>query len=412
MTRPGKFTNWAGNATFAPSDLLTPASERQVADLVHGAAGRGARVRPIGSGHSSMDLAGTEHLMINLRALNGLLRVDEEARIAELGPGTLISEIGPLLWPHGLALKNQGDIDAQQLAGAISTGTHGSGLQLQSFSGSMTAATIVDGHGEVRRVDARSDTLAAVQVALGLCGVMTSVELSVRPAFMIDETIDYWTLGDLLDRWVDAFANNLHFSFFWMPASASPSIFHMNVPDGRDMADQVYVKIYVELPVLDAVDIDDMRRTTGRRIDRPYRIYPEIPTDVFHELEYMVDFDRGKEAFAAVRELMLDHFPEQQHPVEVRAVARDEAFLSPNQGRDSLVIAVHCDDLRTGEPFLRAVSETLQQFAARPHWGKWHFMSPDYVERVFPGMESFRAARQDIDPDGTFLNDYLARYFA
>jgi FAD/FMN-containing dehydrogenase len=323
-----------------------------------------------------------------------------------------VNAIGPALWKHQLALKNQGDIDAQQFAGAISTGTHGSGRRLQSFSGSVRGLTAVAGTGEVVEIDgARPDLLAAAQLGLGLTGIYTSIDLEVRDAFFIHEAIRYWPLEELWERWDEEFERRLHFSFFWYPAHRSPAIFNMRVPEDRDLADTVYVKMYDEVPLAAADDLDDFKEAPADRVDRPFVIYPELPTDVFHELEYMVPFEAGREAVAAIRELVHTRFPENVHPVEVRCVARDNAFLSPQFERDTIVVAVHCDHLDSGAPFLRAASKLLESFGARPHWGKLHFLSDEYLQRETPGLDRFRGARRELDPAGVFLTDHLRPLF-
>jgi FAD/FMN-containing dehydrogenase len=328
-------------------------------------------------------------------------------------PGTRVNAIGPALWEHGLALKNQGDIDAQQFAGAVSTGTHGSGRHLQSFSGSVRGVAAIDGRGELIEIDeSRPDLLSAAQVGLGLMGVYTSLELEVRDAFFIHERIRYWSLDELYERWDDEFDRRLHFSFFWYPAQESAGIFNMRVPQGRALADTVYVKLYDEVPFAAADDLESFKERPEDRVDRPFLIYPEIPTDVFHELEYMVPFEVGREAMAAVRELIYTRFPQNIHPVEVRSVARDDAFLSPQYQRDSIVIAVHCDEMEAGEPFLQAVSDLLARFDARPHWGKLHWLPDEHLLRVTPGLDAFRAARRELDPNGVYLNDHLRPMFS
>lgn len=412
MIRSAPWSNWAGNVKFAPRQRVEPKNADEVADAVRRAGRAGDTVRPIGASHSSVPLAATLDMNIDLRKMSGVTDVNVAERRVSILPGTRVNAIGPALWEHGLALKNQGDIDAQQFAGAISTGTHGSGKQLQSFSGSVRGITLVDGRGDVLQVDeSRPDLLAACQVGLGLTGIYTNIDLEVRNAFFIHEMIRYWSLDELWDHWDEEIESRLHFSFFWYPAQESAGIFDMRVPDGRALADTVYVKLYDELPLEAADDLESFKQEPLDRVDKPFTIYPEIPTEVFHELEYMVPFEKGKEAVAAVRDLVYRRFPNNVHPVEVRCVARDAAFLSPQYQRDSIVIAVHCDDMATGRPFLLAVSDLLKEFDARPHWGKQHYLEDEYLEHVIPGLPAFRTARREIDPDGLFLNDYLRSLF-
>jgi FAD/FMN-containing dehydrogenase len=414
MRAPQPWSNWAGNITYRPARRFEPESADEVAAIVGAASADGRTVRAIGTSHSSTPLSLTDDTIVDLGRMAGITEVDTEARRVRLLPGTRVNAIGPALWKHGLCLKNQGDIDAQQFAGAISTGTHGSGRHLQSFSASVRGVTAVTGTGRIETID-ESDPhrLAAVQVGLGLTGIFTSIDLEVRDSFFIHEQIRYWSLDELYERWDDEIERRLHFSFFWYPAHESPGIFNMRVPeDGRDLTDSVYVKLYDEVPLAAADDLGAVKDDPADRVDRPYRIYPEIATDVFHELEYMIPFEHGKAAMTELRDLIYTKFPDRIHPVEVRCVARDEAYLSPQYERDSIVIAVHCDHLDTGEPFLRAVSDLLARYDCRPHWGKLHWLGDDHLESAFPALGRFRDVRRGLDPGGTFLNDYLRPLFS
>ena len=123
------WTNWVGNQTCEPAALASPASEDEVAELVAGA----TAVRVAGAGHSFTPVVATDGLLLDVRGLGGIRSIDAERRRVVVGPATTIGEFGEPLWAAGLALANQGDIVAQQIAGAVSTATHGSGLKLGCF---------------------------------------------------------------------------------------------------------------------------------------------------------------------------------------------------------------------------------------------------------------------------------------
>ena len=168
-------------------------------------------------------------------------------------------EFGDPLWEAGLALANQGDIDTQAIAGAIATGTHGSGNRLPSFSASLRACRLVDGRGEVVEIDeTQPELLRAAQVSVGMLGVMTSLTIEVVPAYRCAERIEHWPFEDVLARWDELFAGHRHFSFFWLPSEASAELYGLATPPGRRMTDTCYVKVYDEVG-------DDVRRRRRRR---------------------------------------------------------------------------------------------------------------------------------------------------
>jgi FAD/FMN-containing dehydrogenase len=175
------------------------------------------------------------------------------------------------------------------------------------------------------------------------------------------------------------------------------------------MTNRCYVKFYDELP---AGPEDDRETTFGKRRDRSYRIYPQTFDPNFDEMEYMVPCAQGKDAFAAVRRLMREEFPQCIFPVEIRFIAADDGYLSSNRGRATTVISVSGQSGTDYVPWLRAVDRTLATFDARPHWGKLHFMTEERLAGLFPEFEQFREIRRELDPQGLFLNDHLRPLFA
>jgi FAD/FMN-containing dehydrogenase len=401
------WTNWAGNQSCG-ARVATPASEDEVTAEVRSALAERTGIRPAGAGHSFTPIVTTGGTVLELSTLRGIEHIDVARRRVTALPGTTVAEFGDPLWAAGLALANQGDIDTQAIAGAIATGTHGSGNALPSFSATLRACRLVDGRGDVVEIDeTRPELLRAAQVAVGMLGVMTSVTLEVAPAYRLSERIEHWPFGDVLAGWDELFAGHRHFSFFWLPSEASAELYGLATPPGRQMTDTCYVKIYDEAGERAAND-----DTPGRRVDRSYRIYPSDFEANFHELEYFVPLERGREAVEAMRELMLASQPEAVFPLEVRTTAADEAYLSSNHGRPSAVISVSGKPGDDYWPYLRSVDRLLGEFGARVHWGKLHFLTAAQLAERYPESPRFVAIRREFDPEGVFLNDHLRPLFA
>ncbi|MEU7865086.1 FAD-binding protein, partial [Nonomuraea sp. NPDC049141] len=121
------WSNWAGNQRATATAILRPTSLADVADAVRAAATTGDRIRAVGSGHSFTGVAVTDGRRMELADLDTGVRVDVDRRLVTVPAGTTLRALNDLLAAHGLALPNLGDIDAQTIAGAISTGTHGTG---------------------------------------------------------------------------------------------------------------------------------------------------------------------------------------------------------------------------------------------------------------------------------------------
>jgi FAD/FMN-containing dehydrogenase len=401
------WTNWVGNQSFTPAFTAAPRDEGEVAALVGRAAERGAGVRVTGAGHSFTPVVETDGLRLDLSTLRGVLDADPVRKRATALAGTRIHDFYEPLWEAGLALRNQGDIDTQQLAGAVATGTHGSGTRYTSLSGVVRGLRLVTARGEVRDIgEDEPDLLRAAQVSVGMLGVVTRLELEVTDAYRLREQVGLRAWDDVMEHWDELVSMHRHFGFFWLPTEQSAALYNLD-GHGQRMADQCYVKVYDE--VGSDVPDDD---TVGRRVDRCYRIFPMVYDPNFHELEYFVALERAPEALRAMRELMLASLPDSVYPLEVRTVGPDEAFLSPQCETATVVISV------SGKPgtdywaYLRSVDALLAGFDARVHWGKLHFLTPERLHALYPRADDFIAIRRELDPVGMFLNDHLRPLFA
>jgi FAD/FMN-containing dehydrogenase len=407
LPRAQAWSNWVGNQSFTPGFSASARDEEEVAALVREASQRGSGVRVAGARHSFTPIVETDGLLLDLSSLTGVVATDRGRKRAIALAGTPIRDFYEPLWREGLALKNQGDIDTQQIAGAIATATHGSGIGNTCFSGVVRGVRLVTATGDVLDIDeSEPDLLRAAQVSIGMLGVMTRIELEVTDAYRLSEQVDLWPWEEVLERWDELVHGHRHFGFFWLPAEESAALYNLSSSD-QTMADKCYVKIYDEAPP----DRPDSA-TVGRRTDRCYRIYPMVYDPNFHELEYFVPLELGLDALAAMRDLMLRSLPDSIYPLEVRTVGPDDAHLSPNYKTATTVISV------SGKPgtdywgYLRSVDALLSEFSARVHWGKLHFLTPERLHALYPEAGAFIEMRRELDPAGTFLNEHLRELFA
>jgi FAD/FMN-containing dehydrogenase len=370
------------------------------------AAARGLHVRVAGGGHSFTPVVATDGLLLDLRGLPGIRSIDPARRRVVVGPATTIGEFGEPLWQHGLSLVNQGDIVAQQIAGAVATATHGSGLRLGSFASGVRRLRLVTAAGEVAEIgEEEPERLHAAQVAVGMLGVITELELEVAPAYRLSERVEHWSWDEAWEPFEELARAHRHYSFFWMPSDASAALYGLGEP-GVALADRCHVKIYDEVDA-STPDSDEPRG----RVGPAHIIYPMVYEPNFHELEYFVPFERGREALAAMRELMLASLPSSIFPMEVRTVGREEAFLSHSYHRDTVVISVSGMPGTGYGPYLRNVDRLLGEFDARVHWGKLHFLTREQLLARYPRAADFVELRRALDPDGVFLNDHLRPLF-
>ena len=400
----GEWANWVGNQSFTPDRIVKVDSEADIQREVVEAVSRGQGVRTVGTGHSFTPIIETD-VLLDTSSLRGIIAVDPSQLTVTAGPKTTIGDFGDPLWEHGLALANQGDIDTQAIAGAIATATHGSGRRQPNFSAALEGARLVDGMGNLVEVsrETASEALPALQTSIGMLGIMTEVTLKVAPAYELHSRVDIIKYDQVMETFESDMDEYRHYGLFWMPTDASAALY--NLHDAG--ADACVVKRYREVEIGTPRDgLPD-----NERIDRSYRIYPMIYDPNFHEVEYFLPIEQAREIMDEMRKLMMHWLPLSVYPLEIRVVASDEAWLSPNYRRDNLVVSISGEPGTEYWPYLEACDRLFADYGGRPHWGKIHFMTAERVAQLFPRYEDFLAMRQRFDSNGTFLNPHLRALF-
>jgi FAD/FMN-containing dehydrogenase len=399
------WTNWVGNQTFTPKATIAVDSEADVQRQVKAAAENGRGVSAAGAGHSFTPIVETDGVLLDLEKLRGVSRIDAQRLLVTAGPRTTISEFGPPLWEQGLSLSNQGDIDAQAIAGAIATATHGSGRRFPNFSAMVEGARLVDGKGNVVAVsqEENADLLPAIQTSIGILGIMTEVTIKVAPAYNLHARTDIMKLDEVMERWDADVEDYRHFGLFWMPTDQSARLYNL---EGAG-ADDCVVKRYRAF----APEASPPLLRPHERFGPAHEIYPMVYDPNFHEVEYFLPLDQARDILYEMRRLMMRWLPLSVYPLEIRVVARDEAWMSPNYLRDNLVVSISGEPGQEYWPYLRACDSLFAEYRGRPHWGKLHFMTVDRVARLFPRFQDFVDVRRRLDPDGIFLNDHTRALF-
>lgn len=404
MTARQEWVNWSGSVRATPRRITSPASEEALATVIEAAKANGDSVRAVGSGHSFVPLCSSDDLMLSLDHLQGIVSIDQQAREATIRAGTKLHQLGDPLWEAGLALENMGDIDRQGLAGAISTGTHGTGPELGNLATQVVAMRLMTANDGFVEIDAASTQLplAAARVSLGLFGIVSQIRLRLLPAYHLQERTwvePFEACMESLDSHVRA---TRHFEYFWVPSEDICACKALHPTTA------VHVDHSAPQPQLSA---DVQRYVQPPRIDRAYRIFPSARNRRFNEMEFALSADNGPACVREIRRLMQRRYPHVRMPIEYRTVAGDDGWLSPAASRDSVTISIHQEADPPHEEFFKDAQAIFVEFGARPHWGKMHSLSGRQLARLYPQWDRFCDLRARIDPDGRFLNPYLAALF-
>ncbi len=399
-----EWSNWSGSVRCRPRQLLAPVSEEEVAAIVRRAGAEGQVVRVAGSGHSFTPLDATDEILLSLDRLQGIESADAAACQASIRAGSKIHDLGKPLADLGLALENQGDVDVQTLAGAVSTGTHGTGTTLGSISTQVVGLRMVVATGEIIECSAAADAelFRAARVALGSLGVITAVRLKLRPLYRLHEQVRREPIADCLAALEQRIRANRHFEFFWYPADDCAMTKTLN-PTNRPLT--------AELAGDSATEGVTLASAEGERVDLSWKIFPTVRANRFNEMEFSVAAQRGVECFLELRDLIRHKHTSMSWPVEYRTQAADDIPISAANGRATVAISIHQGAELPHEVFFADAERIFRRHGGRPHWAKMHDLACRDLRELYPQWDDFQTVRTRIDPQGRFLNPYLRRLF-
>jgi FAD-linked oxidoreductase len=426
------WTNWGRSVTTEVAEVAQPRSIRELQQVVASAAQRGLRLKAIGTGHSFTGVGLTDGVQVRLDQFTGVDRVDLDSGLVTVRAGTSLQHLNEALWQVGLALTNLGDVDVQTIAGAISTGTHGTGARFGGLATQVRGLQLVCADGTLLNCspDSDPDVFAAARVGLGALGVIGNVTLQCEPAYALAAAEAPAPLDAVLAGLDELVATNDHLEFYWFPHTRRTlTKRHNRVRAGTELRPLGRVRAYIDDELLANSVLGWLNKLTARRpsliprtnsiaanalsardyIDRSYRVFTSRRTVRFREMEYAVPRDSVR---SVLRELAgyFERSGEQVgFPVEVRFAAADDIWLSTATGRDTAYIAVHQYVERDYEPYFRAVEAIAREVSGRPHWGTLHFFDADALRPQYPHFDDFRAVRERLDPHRMFGNRYLDR---
>ncbi len=433
----GNWRNWAGNQTATGVEVVAPRDVDELSRVLAGATAAGRRVRPIGRGHSFSPIGRPDDVQLCLDHLTRVLSADAATGLVTVEAGIRLSTLNRALAALGLALTNLGDIEEQTLAGAISTGTHGTGTRYGGLATQVRALEMALPDGSLLACSAteHADVWAAARVGLGALGVLTTVTLQTVPAFglwaregggRLEETAEAF-LGD--DTTGAAEPEVDHGEFFWFPHT-----------------DRVLTKRHTRVPVDDLAPLSRLRGwwddellantvfgglvAAGRRVpglvrplarvsaaalspreyrDVSYRVLTSPRRVRFEEMEYAVPREHGRHVLRELVRAVASSDWRIAVPVEVRTAAADDIALSTAGGRDTVYVAVHTAPGSPDRPaYFGALEAIAAEVGGRPHWGKLHGLGADDLRARYPRFDEFVALRDRLDPARTLGNAHLA----
>jgi L-gulonolactone oxidase len=425
-----RWRNWAGNER-ADAEVVHPASAAEVADLLMTAAAAGRRVRPVGSGHSFSAIGRPDDVQLACGRLDAIGAVGDDGQVT-VGAGTTLHRLNAELARSGWSLTNLGDIDRQTIAGALATGTHGTGARFGGLAGQVRALELVTPSGEVLHCDSgrHPDVFSAARVGLGALGVVTAVTLQTVPAFALRAVEGPGTLTAALEGFEELMTSTDHVEFYWFPHTdatllkrntrvpleegLSPLPRWRSVWDDEILANGAFAGVVAtgrRIPAL----IPPLARISAKALgarswtDHSHRVFVSRRRVRFLEMEYAVPRAEAPAVLAELRRVHEAGDWRAAFPVEVRLAAADDIPLSMAFGRDTAYIAAHVPAGTAPGPWFAALEAIAGEVGGRPHWGKLHGLAAGALHTRYPRFDEFTAVRDRLDPGGLLGNAYLDR---
>lgn len=387
--------NWSGSLTFSPTAVQKPDTEEEVAEIVKIASKSGKKVRVVGAGHSSSRLVETTDILISLEKFTGISDVDNNLYRAALKAGMQIHEAGEELNRAGLAMHNTGDVDVQTVAGAIGTGTHGTGKKLQNLSAMLVGVRMVTGKGEIKNFSIEKDPelFKALRVALGSMGIFIKMHLQLLPKFKLYRKEFYARTDDALKNLDALINNNRNFDFYWYPRSDCVKLRIMNETEEE----------FQELPY--AKPDKEMHGWSNEILPRKRELK-------FDEMEYSLPFENAVDCFEEIRErVKKNHRRTVGWRILFRTVAADENYLSTIYKRETVTISLHHNAGLEYKNYFNDIEPIFLKYDGRPHWGKKHNQAAEQLKEKYPEWNKFMELRQKFDPENVFVSDYISELF-
>ena len=423
--------NWSGRVKCRPAEYAEPRSIAEIQTVVREAAARGTHVRVVGSGHSFTNLVETNDTLVSLDNLQGVLEADRNTGIATVWAGTKLKRLNEMLDEHGLAMENLGDINVQSIAGAIGTGTHGTGMKFGNISTQAIGMTIVTASGDVVEVSETQnrELFKAAQVSLGLLGVVARITLRLVPSYRLD----YWrkksTFEETLahaEEWRDT---HRQFEFYCFPHAPEVQLKFLDQTDAPinvNARKKWFADVFMENLLFGAMSmvcrvkpstcVPIARFCAGtvgysHEINAGHRALSTVRMVKFNEMEFALPADRGLDAVKELKEWIDRERVEVHFPIEFRYVKADDIYISPHTGRDSAAISVHQFKGMDYKRYFDGCEAIFRNHHGRPHWGKLHSLRAKDLRPLYPHWDDFQRAREALDPKGVFLTPYLSGLF-
>ncbi len=423
--------NWSENQEWNSKEFLQPSTSKEIKEIIQTANKIGKKIRVYGTKHSFSAVNNTDSICLNLDKYQGIVNVDKKNNYVTVKGGTKLFNLTQLLAKEGLATENMGDVDKQSIAGAISTGTHGTGTTFGNISTQVVAVTFINGLGEEIYCSEteNKELFKCMKVSLGVLGIITELTLRCIPNYKLKLVKKVEKLDAVLSKLTEINKENRNFEFYWFPYTNAVQTKYSNVTTQKANKDNfinylndVVVENYI-LKLLCVLAKKNPKLNVGvskfsarflsksTKVKESKDVYATPRLVKFNEMEYNIPIECYQDCLNDITNLINTKQFKIHFPLENRFVKGDDIYLSPAYKRDSAYIACHVYKEKEYEPYFKALEKVFIKYGGRPHWGKMHFQKAQYFQKSYPMFDVFNKHRKNHDPNNLFLNEHLNDIF-
>lgn len=429
------WNTWARQHRAHPTGLLAPRSVPELQKQVTDASVTGSRLKVVGRGRSSSAIGQPAGALLTLEHLTGLVRLDSERLTATFLAGTTVREANRLLGYYNLAFTNLGRLDDQTLAGAISTGFHGTGLDYGIFATQVVELKLVDAGGNLLTCSSTENpaVFSAALTGLGALGIIVELTFAVVPQFRLHAAERGHSYNDIVHSFEDRARGSDHYEFSWFPGSPEVRTRRLTrlalltdgyMPPGAALSQArryggdhllnngvfsalsyTGAKVPVAQPLLNKVS--NWAKGNRRYADYSARVFTIHRTVRQNNMEYAFDFSQFADVMRDVRSHLAQYRNQMGYPLVVRTAAADDIWLSQACGRETFYVSARAYWRQPHAELFGALEDVFKAHEGRPHWGQFHTHSAETLAELYPRFEDFVELREELDPEGLFLNPYL-----
>lgn len=433
-----KWTNWSQSFSSFPEQILIPNSENEIIGIVKEAKNTKSKIKIVGSGHSCSKIAETKSgILLSLEKYNSIISFDPKTLYLKVQAGISLKDICVFLKKNNAALANMGTIDPQSIAGAISTGTHGTGIKYGALDQQIIAIELIKSNGELIEINKtkNEEFFNETILNLGALRIISKITIQCVPFYNLEVNAKSISFDEMLDSFQLIHSND-YLRFWWVPHTDKVQLWKANKtqkPPTKESKFSNWIDGILKGNIIHEIGLwltsfqpslipklnDLMHHLLFAK--RNYQIgdfHKMFTLDINVKqsvMEYGIPIEKTKQVVSEIRTLISKEHFKVHMPIELRFAPKNEAILSMSYNRNTCYIGIISYKPFGKEiehdTYFEKVHEIFKKHKGRPHWSKKHFYKTEELKSLYPQWDKFKFHKEQIDPNKMFENDFLKTLF-